>query len=59
MAAWFARKETHQNFLEKLHPRAAVKPHGYHVVVNFVPLTFRPNKEVDLQEIEEVNGNLG
>jgi len=55
-AAWFAHGEIHQNFLMKLHPGASAKPQGYHVVVQFIPLTFRPDKEVDLREIEEVNG---
>ena len=54
--AWFAHRETCQIFLKKLHPEAVIKPRGYHVVVQFVPLTLRPNKEVDLREIEEVNG---
>ena len=56
VAARFAHGETRQNFLKKLHPEAVIKPCSYHVVVQFIPLTLRPDKEVDLQEIEEVNG---
>ena len=47
-AVWFACGETCQNFLKKLHPKAVIKPHGYHIVVQFIPLILRPNKEVDL-----------
>ena len=47
-AAWFACRETRRNFLEKLHPKAVINPCGYHIVVHFVPLTLRPDKEADL-----------
>ena len=43
-------------FKEKLHPDVIIKSRGYHVMVQFVPLNFRMDKEMDLRETEEVNG---
>ena len=55
-AEWFQGDGTWKTFLTHLHAATSIKPQLYHTVVQFVPLTFRPNREVDLQEIEEVNG---
>ena len=53
---WFLDSETRKSFLSHFHPSATIKPRLYNVVVQFVPLSFRPGREADLQEIEEVNG---
>ena len=39
-----------------LHLEAAIKLRNYHVVVQFVPLSFKPNKDDGLWEVEESNG---
>jgi hypothetical protein len=53
---WLENKEVRKCFLDKLHPAALIKPRTFQVVVQFVPLTFHPDRETDLREIEEVNG---
>ena len=53
---WFAGGNVRQKFKEKLHLEAVNKPRGYHIMVQFVPLTFRMDKDLDLRETEEVNG---
>jgi len=55
-AIWFADTSVRQKFLTGFHPEAVIKARDYHVVVQFVPLTFRPDREENLREIEEVNG---
>ena len=52
---WFTGAATCKRFLEKLHPVVTIKPRLYQVMVQFVPLTFRPDRETDLHEVEEVN----
>src|SRR6266481_986303 len=52
---WFADKDVWKRFLEKFHPAASIKPRLYQVIVQFVPLTLRTDREMDLQEIEEAN----
>ena len=52
---WFAGAVTRKRFLKKLHPVATIKPRLYQVMVQFVPLTFQPDREVDLHEVEEAN----
>ena len=54
--AWFLDGETQKSFLSHFHPSATIKPRLYNVVVQFVPLSFRPGREADLREIKEVNG---
>ena len=41
--------------MEKLHPAATIKPRLYQVMVQFVLLTFRPDREADLHKVEEAN----
>ena len=52
---WFANRAIRVQFLKKLHPAAVIKPRIYQVLVQFVLLTFRPDRAVDLREIEEAN----
>jgi hypothetical protein len=55
-AAWFAQDHVRRKFIQRLPPGINIKHRLFHAVVQFVPLTFRPEKEVDLREVEEVNG---
>ena len=41
-----------------LHPGTTIKSRDYHVVVQFVPLTFKPDSDEYLQEVEDINGIL-
>ena len=52
---WFAEGTVCKQFLEKLHPTATIKPRLYQVLVQFIPLSFWPDREVDLREMEEAN----
>ena len=52
---WFAEAPVRERFLGNLHLAASIKPRLYHVVVQFVPLTFRPDRDADLCEVEEAN----
>ena len=52
---WFAEEVIHKHFLEKLHSAVSIKPRLFHIVVQFVPLTFRPDRKEDLREVEEAN----
>src|SRR6266481_2220539 len=54
-AEWFADPEARKAFLSHLQGTATIKPRHYNVVVQFIPLTFRPNRDLDLREIKEVN----
>ena len=42
--------------MEGLHPEATIKSWDYHIVVHFIPLLFKPEKEANIHEMEEVNG---
>ena len=53
---WFAQDNIWKQFLEGLPPGIVIKHRNFHVVVHYIPLTFRPEKEVDLREVEEANG---
>jgi len=39
----------------KLHPAATIRPRSYDIMVQFVPLTFRADRDSYLRELEEVN----
>ena len=53
--AWFQDTDVRKKFLANLHPDVAIKSRDYHVVAQFVPLTFRPDRVADILEVEEVN----
>jgi hypothetical protein len=55
-ATHFDDESIRKKFLALLHPAASIKPRSYQIVVQFIPLTFRPDNESDLREIEETNG---
>ena len=54
--SWFKDEGVRSRFLGKLHPGAFIKPQAFNVVVQFIPLTFRPERDTDLRELEQVNG---
>ena len=54
-ADWFQDLEVCRTFLLHLHMTITIKPQLYNIVVQFMLLTLRLEREVDLQEIEEVN----
>jgi len=51
---------THQHmqdgFLKKFHSGASIKPRIFQVNVQFIPLTFRPDSDLELRELEECIG---
>ena len=53
---WFADTDIWQKFLSRVHPDTTIKTRDYHIVVQFVPLLFRTGREVDLRELEKING---
>src|SRR5882672_2653318 len=53
---WFSHQATRDSFLAKFHPSASIKPTSYQVIVQFVLLTFSPDRDIELHELEEVNG---
>ena len=52
---WFTGEAVPKLFLGKLHPAASIKPQLFHIIVQFVPLAFFPDREADLREVEEAN----
>ena len=54
-AEWFAQGRIQQAFTQKLPHGISIKHRLYHTVVQFIPLSFWPEKESDLREVEEVN----
>ena len=52
---WFVQDNIWKQFLEGLPPGIVIKHRNFHVVVHYIPLTFRLEKEVDLWEVEEAN----
>ena len=55
---WFTDAAIRSSFLEMLHPGATIKSRDYYVVVQFVPLTFKPDNDEYLWEVKDVNGIL-
>ena len=53
---WFDDEAVRGRFLGNIHPGAFIKPRVFNVVVQFVPLMFRLEKDMDLSELEQVNG---
>ena len=53
---WLQDAERWRAFLVQLHKLAIIKPRMYNIVVQFVPLSFRPKKDTELHEVEESNG---
>ena len=54
--AWFWDVGVREKFPAKFHPEARIKSRDYHVIAQFVPLTFWPDRAADIQEVEEING---
>ena len=53
---WFVDVAIRSRFLEMLHPGTTIKSRDYHVVVQFVLLTFKPDKNEYLWEVKDING---
>ena len=53
---WFQDMGVREKFLEKFYPKARIKSRDYHVVTQFIPLTFQPDRVADILEVEEING---
>ena len=54
-ATWINSPDNKTPFLSQFALDAALKPETYSLVVQFVPLHFRPNSDSSLQEVEEAN----
>ncbi|KAG0707971.1 hypothetical protein DFH29DRAFT_994598 [Suillus ampliporus] len=54
-ATYLKKKDIKEKFIEKLDPMAMMKDHTYPVVIQFIPLTFNPSSEDQLQKLEQEN----
>ena len=54
-ASWLSSPVNKANFLGRFAPDATFKSRTYSLVVQFVPLQFRPDSEPELRDIEEAN----
>ena len=50
-ASWLSHPANRADFLGRFAPDAALKSRTYSLVVQFVPLQFRPDSERELQDI--------
>ena len=55
IASWLSQLDNRANFLGQFTLDTTLKPHTYSLVVQFVPLQFRPDDEAGLRDIEENN----
>ena len=53
---FYSSKVVRRTFASKVANNTLIKSQAYHVVVQFIPLTLRPERMSDLWEIEERNG---
>ena len=53
---WFAGADIRRKLLSRVHPNATIKTRDYHIVVQFMPLSFWTGRGVNLRELEEING---
>ena len=53
--SWLSQLDNRADFLGRFAPDATCKPCTYSLVVQFVPLQFRPDDEARLHDIEETN----
>lgn len=54
-AAWIRKADNKHKFTERFDPERTMKERNYTLVVPFVPLTFSPDSDKDLREIEETS----
>ena len=54
-ASWLSHLTNKADFLGQFMPDTTLKPRTYSLVVQFVPLQFRPNSEPELHDIEQAN----
>src|SRR6266481_3826769 len=55
VASWISDTSTREVFLSLFAPDATVKDQAFPLVVQFVPLHFKPERDLDLQCLEEEN----
>ena len=55
-AGWINSPDNRASFLGQFAPDATVKERAFSLVVQFVPLHFRPDRDSDVRQIEEDNG---
>ena len=55
VVVWFWDVGIREKFLEKFHPEARIKSRDYHIIAQFVLLTFQPDRVADILEVEETN----
>jgi hypothetical protein len=53
---WIRREGRQERFANFMEPGATIKDRTYTITVPYVPITFRPQLDVDLREVEEQNG---
>ena len=53
---WFVHSSIRKKFVADLHLEAIIKLRNYHVVVQFVLLSFKSDKDNGLREVKESNG---
>jgi hypothetical protein len=54
--AWLVGAEIKDKFTKTFDPTALIKPQCYSIFIQFVPITFQPEEDTDLRELEEANG---
>ena len=54
-ATWLNSPDNKTPFLSQFAPDAALKPQTYSLVVQFMPLHFRPDSDSSLREVEDAN----
>ena len=52
---WFMHSGIWKKFVAGLHPEAIIKLRNYHIVAQFVLLSFKPDKDDGLREVKESN----
>ena len=53
--SWLSQPDNRADFLGRFAPDATLEPRTYSLVVQFVPLQFRPDDKARLRDIEETN----
>ena len=62
---WFMLQDMWEQFLEKFHSSTSINTRSFQIIMQFMPLTFimqfmpltlEPGRDIELQEVKEVNG---
>ncbi|KAG1790543.1 uncharacterized protein HD556DRAFT_1218403, partial [Suillus plorans] len=54
-AVYIKRQEIKDEFIKALDPTAVIKDRAYPVIIQFVPLTFNPSDQTQIQDMEQEN----